>query len=694
MAFTFNGHGTMVYQAQGNVGWRSYDAVEWFVLFYIPLIPLRAVHTFGWKNAWGWGGQKFQTVPLRWSRALVIRSFLRPMRWALIGFGCILLSLGIPLAALIAVGDQLHRRGDMIITLASGILLVGSGVILHWALAFTDRRTQNIRRVLGPHPLGSCDPALMKKPMNPDPCEDFGAESYADAVPALLDAERYSRAMWAARLSAAWEDPAVGEELTDQVLRHPGVPEAVEQVRRKPGRWAEVMQPPAERPKARRLPATPAAEAPPDAPPLRREGVVRPEEVRRGTARLTGAENARPIRGEASPRKARSPRRIRDEYDAAPRSNKGLVIGLIVGGALLAVGLAAGGATLLYVLVFAGKSATGGASNQPASPAAAFTPAPKVFKPATIPSSYIIAHGLPVQYMVLNHDGTVIASADQQMFKLWEPFEKNHKPLASFTVKRNPVSSLAFSPDGTRLAVGFGGDPPELRDGRTGALLKVRTVRLNQGADATGAAIPDRRSTRCLTFSADGKVLAVGRGGDVHLWDVEAGKQQRLLKAHGDAVQALAYSPDGKTLATAGRDNIIKLWDTETWAERSVLRGHTKDVRALAFSPDGTRLASAGSDALVIVWETAAGKEEGRLTGHTGAVLSVAYSGDGKRLATGSDDATLRLWDAAAFAERWQIHHPGNATVEAVAFDPHGDALFATFSGMIQRWDVPKLLGP
>jgi hypothetical protein len=447
MAFTFNGCGTTVYHGRGKVGWGSFDAVEWFVLFYVPFAPLRPIHTFGWKNSWG--GQKFQCIPIRWSAVLVLRSFLRPWKWLLIIAGCVALLLG-TLLARTPPNQPGGGYGEEWFFLF-GALLTILGLILYVLLAVTDRRTQNIRRVLGPHQLGSCDPAVMKKPMNPDPREHFGAESYADAVPALLDAERYSRAMWAARLSTAWEDPAVGEELTDQVLRHPGVPKAVEQVRRKPGCWAEVMLTPAERPKVRSIPATPAVEAPTDAPPLRREGVVRPEEIRRGTARPSGAENARPIRGgEASLRKAKSPRRIRDEYDAAPRSNSGLIIGLIVGGALLAVGLAAGGATLLYVLVFAGKSATGGASNQPASPApAAFTPAPKVFRPATIPSSFIIAHGLPMQYMVLNHDGTVIASADQQMFKLWEPFEKNHKPLASFTVKRNPVSALAAAEERT-----------------------------------------------------------------------------------------------------------------------------------------------------------------------------------------------------------------------------------------------------
>jgi len=128
-----------------------------------------------------------------------------------------------------------------------GILLAGSALILHFVLAAVDRRADDIRRVLGPHQLGSCDPAVMKQAMNPDPRALYGTDSYADAVPALLDAERYSRAMWAARLSTAWEDPALGEELTDHILRHPGVPEAIEQVRRKPKGWAEFMLSPEER---------------------------------------------------------------------------------------------------------------------------------------------------------------------------------------------------------------------------------------------------------------------------------------------------------------------------------------------------------------------------------------------------------------------------------------------------------------
>jgi len=242
MPYMINGVGTTVYKGRGDVGWGSFDSVEWFVLLYVPLIPIRPIHTFGWS------GKTYRLIPIRWSAALVVRSFLRVWRWWFIVVGGLLLFAGAVPAVLIATGDRKPvDLFNILGMLASGAVLLASGIIMHFVLAATDRRAHDLRRVLGPHQLGSCDPATMQKPMNPDPREVFGTDSYADAVPGLLDAERYSRAMWAARLSTAWEDPAFGEELTDQVLRHPGVPEAVEQVRRKPGCWAEVMLSPAER---------------------------------------------------------------------------------------------------------------------------------------------------------------------------------------------------------------------------------------------------------------------------------------------------------------------------------------------------------------------------------------------------------------------------------------------------------------
>jgi hypothetical protein len=237
MPYMINGCGTTVIKGRGDVGWGSFDAVEWFVLFYTPLFPIRQVHTFGWS------GVNYRQIPIRWSAALVARSFLRGWNWLFIAVGCILLLMGCTVFVRATPNDFV----ECVVMLALGGLLAATGLILYLVLRATDRRASDLRRVLGPHQLGSCDPAMMKQPMNPDPRALYGTDCYADAVPALLDAERFSRAMWAARLSTAWEDPALGEELTDHILRHPGVPEAIEQVRRNPRGWAEFMLSPEER---------------------------------------------------------------------------------------------------------------------------------------------------------------------------------------------------------------------------------------------------------------------------------------------------------------------------------------------------------------------------------------------------------------------------------------------------------------
>jgi WD40 repeat protein len=106
----------------------------------------------------------------------------------------------------------------------------------------------------------------------------------------------------------------------------------------------------------------------------------------------------------------------------------------------------------------------------------------------------------------------------------------------------------------------------------------------------------------------------------------------------------VAFSPDGKTLASTSSDNTVRLWDPATRKPLAVLRGHTDMVYAVAFSPDGKTLAGASSDNTVRLWGPGARKPLGRITGHTNTVYAVAFSPDGKTLATASYDNTVRVW--------------------------------------------------
>jgi WD40 repeat protein len=157
-----------------------------------------------------------------------------------------------------------------------------------------------------------------------------------------------------------------------------------------------------------------------------------------------------------------------------------------------------------------------------------------------------------------------------------------------------------------------------------------------------------------MAFSPDKRTLAVSTSdGRINFWDWTTGKERGKLVLPQVQAGVLAYSPDGKVLASctgswpwAGTERDVRLWDVKTGRLLRLLRGHQGTVRDLAFAPGGRLLASAGGeDKTVRVWAVATGKELLKLEGHTGGVLCVAYSPDGKTLASGSADTTVLLWD-------------------------------------------------
>jgi WD40 repeat protein/serine/threonine protein kinase len=204
--------------------------------------------------------------------------------------------------------------------------------------------------------------------------------------------------------------------------------------------------------------------------------------------------------------------------------------------------------------------------------------------------------------------------------------------------------SVAFSPDGRHVAAGFGLYSEKHHPGIL-TVFELATGKVVMREKVQGGGI------NALAFHKDSKTLAVAGTGVIGVWDVAAKKKLYDLPGHEDWVYSLAFSLDGRRLASGGWDHTVRIWDLSTRTEERRIRAHTGVVPAVAFSPDGTKVASAGDDNVIKLWDPATGRLLATLRGHTGqatGILGLAISPDGSTIASGGGDRTVMLWDVKA----------------------------------------------
>jgi WD40 repeat protein len=255
----------------------------------------------------------------------------------------------------------------------------------------------------------------------------------------------------------------------------------------------------------------------------------------------------------------------------------------------------------------------------------------------------------------------------------------------------NLHGGVAFSPDGRLLATGAATlrDPGVKSDGGGARVWEVATGReLRQLG-------PDPAGTWAVAFSPDGKLLATGSGfGPVRLWDVATGRPAGSCRGYCSNVASLAFSPDGRTLATVSEihESVVRLWEVPSGREVAPpAGGHPGAVLSVAFSPDGKTLVSGGRDGTVRLWDAQTGRERGAPLRAGDFQAIAALSAGGKTLISvgndftpdGSKDllraalaapATVRLWDADTGRERRQFRGPDGLT-QSVSLSPDGKVL-------------------
>ncbi len=290
-----------------------------------------------------------------------------------------------------------------------------------------------------------------------------------------------------------------------------------------------------------------------------------------------------------------------------------------------------------------------------------------------------------IEALDFSPDGALLASASRdKTARIWDVSTGTR--LHELTGHRDFLRGVAFSPDGLKLLTGSYDGTARVWD----VVVGRATAELTQ------------ESVTSVAWSPRGDVFVTGTAlGRVHVWDAQSHQLKAVLDAHYDpanlklsgeqrwrsGVFGLAFSPDGRLLASASWDGTAKIIDIASGRENLILRGHDSGLQAVAFSPDGRRVASGSLDDSVRLWDLASGRNAGSHGTHKGDVNDVLFSRDGSQVLSAGIDGKVVVWDTPQVGGCVQLSgHPGE--IGALAFAPDGLLLACgDDQGMIKLWE-------